>query len=70
MLNVVLSNQMKRDLKLAQKRGCNISLLKLVVNKLANQEFWQKNIKTTHCLATMPTSENVISSQIGYWFTE
>ena len=38
MLDIVLSNQMKRDLKLAQKRGCNINLLKDVVNKLANQE--------------------------------
>ncbi len=38
MLNVVLSNQMKRDLKLAKKRGCNMDLLKDVVDKLTNQE--------------------------------
>lgn len=38
MLNIVLSNQFKKDLKLAQKRGFKIDLLKEVVNKLANCE--------------------------------
>lgn len=38
MLDVVLSNQFKRDLKLAEKRGYNLDLLDSVVTKLANKE--------------------------------
>ena len=35
MLEIIVSNQFKKDLKLAQKRGCKIALLKEIVNKLA-----------------------------------
>ena len=35
MLNIVMSNQFKRDLKLARKRGLDITLLDKVVTKLA-----------------------------------
>lgn len=38
MLEVVLSNQFRRDLKLAAKRGYDLELLDLVVTKLANKE--------------------------------
>ena len=38
MLNIVMSNQFKRDLKLARKRGLDITLLDKVVTKLANEE--------------------------------
>ena len=38
MLDVVLSNQFKKDLKLMNKRGVNLELLDAVVNKLANNE--------------------------------
>lgn len=38
MLDVVLSNQFKRDLKLASKRGYDLELLNDVVDKLANGE--------------------------------
>ena len=38
MLNIVMSNQFKKDLKLARKRGLDISLLNTVVTKLANEE--------------------------------
>ena len=38
MLDVVLSNQFKKDLKLMNKRGVNLELLDCVVNKLANNE--------------------------------
>ena len=38
MLNVVLSNQFKKDLKLMNKRGADLELLDNVVNKLANLE--------------------------------
>ena len=33
-----MSNQFKRDLKLARKRGLDITLLNKVVTKLANEE--------------------------------
>ena len=38
MLDVVLSNQFKKDLKLMNRRGVNLELLDDVVNKLANME--------------------------------
>ena len=38
MLDIVLSNQFKKDLKLMSKRGENLELLDIVVNKLANNE--------------------------------
>ena len=38
MLEVVLSNQFKKDLKLAKKRGRNLDLPDSVVNTLANGE--------------------------------
>lgn len=38
MLNIVPSNQFKKDLKLAKKRGLNLDLLKKVVNTLAMQQ--------------------------------
>ena len=38
MLDVVLSNQFKKDLKLAQKRGYDLALLNMVVDTLANCE--------------------------------
>lgn len=38
MLEVVLSNQFKRDLKIASKRGYDLDLLDSVVTKLANRE--------------------------------
>ena len=43
MLKIVPSNQFKRDLKLARKRGCKIEHLRDVVNALANgQELDEK----------------------------
>lgn len=36
MFEIVLSNQFKKDLKLAQKRGCKIEHLRDVVNALAS----------------------------------
>lgn len=38
MLDIVASNQFKRDLKLARKRGFRIEALRLVVNTLARQQ--------------------------------
>jgi len=38
MLEIILSNQFKKDLKLASKRGYNLNLLDDVVTKIANGE--------------------------------
>ena len=38
MLNITLSNRFKKDLKLAAKRGYNLTLLDQVVEKLSRQE--------------------------------
>ena len=38
MLKIVPSNQFKRDLKLARKRGCKMEYLRNVVNALANEQ--------------------------------
>lgn len=38
MLRIVPSNKLKKDLKLAVKRGYDIKLLENVVNRLANEE--------------------------------
>ncbi len=38
MLDIVLSNQFRRDLKLAAKRGYDLNLLDEIVTKLANKE--------------------------------
>ena len=45
MLSIVLSGQMKKDLKLAKKRGYDIDLLKNVVDRLANQEVLPEKYK-------------------------
>lgn len=38
MLEIVPSNQFKRDLRLAKKRGCNMEHLRDVVNVLASEQ--------------------------------
>ncbi|MEE1048152.1 MAG: type II toxin-antitoxin system YafQ family toxin, partial [Clostridia bacterium] len=45
MLNIVSSNRFKKDLKLAIRRGYNISLLEEVVNKLAMGEILEKKYR-------------------------
>ena len=38
MLDIILSNRFKKDLKLAARRGRNLDLLEQVVDKLSRQE--------------------------------
>lgn len=38
MLEIILSNRFKKDLKLAKKRGCDLELLDDIVTKLADLE--------------------------------
>ena len=41
MLEIILSNRFKKDLKLAKKRGCDLDLLEDIVTKPANPETLQ-----------------------------
>ena len=45
MLEIVLSNQFKKDLKLASKRGYNLELLTSVVETLARREALPEKFK-------------------------
>lgn len=45
MLKIVPSNQFKKDLKLAKKRGCKIELLREVVNTLAQEQKLDKKYR-------------------------
>ena len=45
MLNIVSSNRFKKDLKIAIRRGYNISILEEVVNKLAMGEILEKKYR-------------------------
>ena len=49
-LNIVVSNQFKKDLKLASKRGFDIDKLKEVVDKLAEQSALDKKYKDHNLL--------------------
>lgn len=45
MLEIVISNRFKRDLKLAKKRGLDLNLLKEVVNRIAKREVLPENFR-------------------------
>jgi mRNA interferase YafQ len=48
MLKIVPSNQLKKDLRLAQKRGCKIEYLQDVVNTLAAGRKLDKKYRIIH----------------------
>ena len=45
MLSIVLSSRFKKDLKVAEKRKLNLDELRIVINKLANQEQLEEKYK-------------------------
>ncbi|MCI8681934.1 MAG: type II toxin-antitoxin system YafQ family toxin [Lachnospiraceae bacterium] len=45
MLEIIPSNQFKKDIKLAKKRGCNIEHLRDVVHTLANDQRLDKKYR-------------------------
>ena len=45
MLEIVMSNQFRRDLKLAAKRGYDLDIMDSVVTKLANRETLPENFR-------------------------
>ena len=55
MLEVVLSNRFKKDLKLAARRGCNFELLNEIVNKLARITLYQEIIAASENAILRPT---------------
>ena len=63
---IKFTSRFKKDLKLAKKQGKNIDKLFEVIEKLANDEILDENIKITNWLETIKERENAISSQIFF----
>ena len=67
---IEMSTRFKKDYKLAKKRGYNMNLLKEVIDILANEIRFRKNILIIRFQVIIEVQENVILNRIGYWFTE
>lgn len=63
---LILTGKFKRGLKIAKKRGLNISLLEDIVERLLHKILWNPKIETMRLVETIKGIENVIFSQIGY----
>ena len=63
---LVLTGKFKRGLKIAKKRGLNISLLEDIVERLLHKIPLEAKIETMLLVETIKGIENVIFSQIGY----
>ena len=70
MLEIVMSNRFKKDLKLARKRGYDLDLLNEVVDTLARQEPLPKKIVTIHLPVTISDSGNATYNPTGCLCTE
>ena len=70
MLEIVLSNRFKKDLKLAKKRGYNLDLLNDVVDMLARQETLPEKNVTILLPVTISDSGNATYNPTGFLFTE
>lgn len=66
MLEVVLSNRFKKDLKLAAKRGCDLSLLESIVDQLAAQQPLPERPAITISPVITSAFVNVTSVPIGF----
>ena len=66
MLDVVLSNRFKKDLKLAAKRGLDLDELEAIVNQLAAQQPLLDKTVTTPLQETILVSVSVTSARTGY----
>ena len=69
MLDIVPSNQFRRDLKLAKKRGFDLSELREVVNTLAREQPLEESTTNTNCSADTAAFVSATSSRIGFWCT-
>ncbi len=65
-LEVKYSSKFKKGLKLAAKRGLDISLLENVVEKLRNRIPLEQNTRIIRLKVECQNIENVIFNQIGY----
>lgn len=63
---LVLTGKFKRGLKIAKKRGLNISLLEDIAERLLHKIPLEAKIETMLLAETIKGIENVIFSQIGY----
>ena len=70
MLDAVLSNRFKKDLKTVAKRGYNLELLDMVVDKLANQVQLEEKYKDHALSGDYSDSESVILNPTGCLFIE
>lgn len=64
MLDLRFTNQFKKDFKLAQKRGFDLSEFESIVNKLRNRDLLKKNIKIIHFQETGKITEIFIYTRI------
>lgn len=65
MLDIVLSNHFKKDLKLAARRGYRLELLDEAVSQITKQETLPRNIEIRNEQEIMPAFGNVIFNRIG-----
>ncbi len=65
-LEVKYSSKFKKGLKVAAKRGLDISLLENVVEKLRNRIPLEQNTRIIRLKVECQNIENVIFNQIGY----
>lgn len=65
-LEVKYSSKFKKGLKLAAKRGLDISLLENVVEKLRNRIPLEQNTRIIRLKVECQNIENVIFNQISY----
>ena len=63
---IEMSTRFKKDYKLAKKRGYNMNLLKEVIDILANEIRFRKNILIIRFQVIIEVQENVILNRIGY----
>lgn len=70
MLEIVMSNRFKKDLRLAARRGYNFDLLDEIVNKLTRRELLPEKIRITLCPETMKAAANATLLPTGCLFTK
>ena len=69
MLKIVPSNQFKKDLKLAQKRGLQMERLREVINTLASGQRLADKHRDHGLTGIIAASENVMLSLTGSLYT-
>lgn len=68
-LDIIWTNQFKKDYKAAIKRHLNIDLLDDIIRKLSSGETLQRKIEIMLSQGIGPGTVSVIFSRIGCWST-